>query len=341
MQLNQISRTQTFPTASIDRNKNRMAQEVESEYVVIEKRTVLTNAFADEVANSPLIQKNTEGDARTSMVSPLSSAFSAVNTQQYSSSPDSNKSFNRRVSALSKVYSASPPSWGLFRNIIGSRKQQEQLEPEEVTLITKRKERILSATENLAAMAWEVCKIGDIRLKKMLTLAGIPSGEISTSPPQTISSSDLSNEKRIAQEALGLYLKTLALLQKATTIAREWWEENTRGGERRITTKFSDMVQLVRDKFNEVLEKAEFTRKKAAGASSDTSAERILHEHALELCRMAASNELVGEDPAGSEQSYRTSILILKAVVEDGGISEKDGQLIESCKLHVTNFSSY
>ena len=168
----------------------------------------------------------------------------------------------------------------------------------------------------------------------------------------------------LSEEALVLYVKSLSLLARSMDIAGAWWAKKTRieaGDESAASTRsgasptrgatsvrVNKVVQWVRDRFNEVLEKAEFVRLKliasqqllpldhpshpsnhpfastsTIGASSDNvrvsagvSAEKLMWTRALEMGKSAAVNELVGEDLPGCEISYVTAIRMLEAVLD-------------------------
>ena len=168
----------------------------------------------------------------------------------------------------------------------------------------------------------------------------------------------------VAEEALVLYVKALSLLAKSMDIAARWWARKNRGeviGENSTPrtgpgtsssngTRMNNVVQWIRTRFNEVLEKAELVRLKlidnqrrlpedhpshpnnisaatgsstGLGTSADhivvstgITAEKLMYDRALEMSRSAAINELTGEDLAGCEISYVTAIRMLEAVLE-------------------------
>lgn len=167
----------------------------------------------------------------------------------------------------------------------------------------------------------------------------------------------------VAEEALVLYVKALALLAKAMDIAARWWARKNRADASgdvaayRSTTssaaagqRMNNVVQWIRNRFNEVLEKADLVRLKlidsqrrlpedhpchpnniscttasSAGlgtsadqvvVSSGITAEKLMYDRALEMSRAAAINELTNEDLAGCEISYVTAIRMLEAVLE-------------------------
>ncbi|EXJ79019.1 ULK/ULK protein kinase [Capronia epimyces CBS 606.96] len=177
----------------------------------------------------------------------------------------------------------------------------------------------------------------------------------------------------VAEEALVLYVKALALLAKAMDIAARWWARKNRGEvtgdaatSRPIATsaatgqRMNNVVQWVRGRFNEVLEKADLVRLKlidsqrrlpddhpshpnnisstttsSAGlgtsadqvvVSSGVTAEKLMYDRALEMSRAAAINELTNEDLAGCEISYVTAIRMLEAVLEQDDDSNSSTQ---------------
>jgi len=188
------------------------------------------------------------------------------------------------------------------------------------------------------------------------------SGDTPSDGPLGQTNEDLTIEATVivAEEALVLYVKALALLAKAMDIAARWWnrknrgevtdEKNYRSNTGPIGHRMNNVVQWTRNRFNEVLEKAELVRMKlidsqrrlpedhpshpnnistttasSAGlgtsaeqvvASSGITAEKLMYDRALEMSRAAAINELTNEDLAGCEISYVTAIRMLEAILE-------------------------
>ena len=192
------------------------------------------------------------------------------------------------------------------------------------------------------------------------------SGDNVADGPLGGSNEDLTIEAMVivAEEALVLYVKALALLAKGMDTAARWWDRKTRADAagdvvtyRSGTTsatagqRMNNVVQWVRNRFNEVLEKADLVRLKlidsqrrlpedhpshpnnisattasSAGlgssadqviVSSGITAEKLMYDRALEMSRAAAINELTNEDLAGCEISYVTAIRMLEAVLEN------------------------
>lgn len=171
----------------------------------------------------------------------------------------------------------------------------------------------------------------------------------------------------LSEEALVLYVKALSLLARSMDIAAAWWVRKDHGEIIEESTspkhqsnpahiiaagnRVNNVVQWVRGRFNEVLEKAEFVRRKlieaqkllpldhpshpnnhpasmnsttGMGTSSDNvvvspgvSAEKLMYLRAVEMSRSAAVNELVCDDLPGCEIAYVTAIRMLEAVLMD------------------------
>lgn len=165
----------------------------------------------------------------------------------------------------------------------------------------------------------------------------------------------------LSEEALVLYVKSLTLLAKSMGIANSWWNKKKRAeaasGSTTVKTetavaaaRINSAVQWMRSRFNEVLEKAEFSRLKLIDAqkqlpedhpghpsnhtddsrmdggdsstadgvflSAGTTAERLMYDRAIEMSRSAAINEIANEDLVGCELSYITAIRMLEAILE-------------------------
>jgi serine/threonine-protein kinase ULK/ATG1 len=164
----------------------------------------------------------------------------------------------------------------------------------------------------------------------------------------------------LSEEALVLYVKSLSLLARAMDIASIWWSMKSKGDitsglsavvSQSIVQRINAVVQWVRQRFNEVLEKSEIVRLKLIEAQkllpedhpshpsnqgmdsimSSTgsgmkqvyltpgiTAERLMYDRALEMSRAAAIDEVTNENLPGCEISYITAIRMLEAVLDSG-----------------------
>ncbi|UKZ82302.1 Serine/threonine-protein kinase [Trichoderma virens FT-333] len=164
----------------------------------------------------------------------------------------------------------------------------------------------------------------------------------------------------LSEEALVLYVKSLSLLARAMDIASIWWSKKSKGDvttglsavvSQSVVQRINAVVQWVRQRFNEVLEKSEVVRLKlidaqkqlpedhpshpsnqgvdsimsSAGSGMDQvyltpgiTAEKLMYDRALEMSRAAAIDEVTNENLPGCEISYITAIRMLEAVLDSG-----------------------
>ncbi|CEP60525.1 serine/threonine protein kinase ATG1 LALA0_S01e12904g [Lachancea lanzarotensis] len=150
--------------------------------------------------------------------------------------------------------------------------------------------------------------------------------------------------QQLCTEAILLYMKALSTLARAMQATSSWWY---RSQEKSCSLKLNLLVQWLRDKFNECLERAEFLRLKlvSTGAyqpndstidlsrldelrTSATKAfeaeadrepvflEKLIYDRALEISKTAAKFEMQGEYLNNCEIAYATSLWMLEAVLE-------------------------
>ncbi|KHO00744.1 Serine/threonine-protein kinase [Metarhizium album ARSEF 1941] len=162
----------------------------------------------------------------------------------------------------------------------------------------------------------------------------------------------------LSEEALVLYVKSLTLLARAMDLASVWWAKKGRGDgggglsaavAENIAQSINAIVQWVRHRFNEVLEKSEIVRLKlmeaqkmlpedhpsypsnqgtgslnsSSGSTAKQvyltpgiSAEKLMYDRALEMSRAAAIDEVTNENLPGCKISYITAIRMLEAVLD-------------------------
>ncbi|BDD64040.1 Serine/threonine-protein kinase ulk2 [Monascus purpureus] len=417
--------------------RERAAQDVafERDYVLVEKRAVEVNAFADELAHNPRLQGplsrpgqvGAAGRRTTlqNMPTTTSTSPNAAKAMQAIAGRARADSLHRRQSSYERRYGQSPTSatsaiskalnmasgrlFGvgfspplaitkggrsppLGYNPFPAYPTQGSLmllgdktsnPPDEDT-------RAVQVIEECATRSDVVYGFAEVKYKQLIPLApsvpadspvkpNLPGGDRDSSDPADAGLT-VDAIVTLSEEALVLYVKALALLAKSMDIAGAWWARKNRGetlGELASTkgdgasalvgTRINDVVQWVRNRFNEVLEKAEFVRLKlleaqrrlppdhqshpdnyvtssaGAGTSADVvvspgvTAEKLMYDRALEMSRAAAINELTGEDLAGCEIAYVTAIRMLEAVLEDeelprsgsaGRVSLKDSEKV-------------
>ncbi|KAJ5954831.1 hypothetical protein N7501_009110 [Penicillium viridicatum] len=412
--------------------QDRAAQEVafERDYVVVEKRAVEVNAFADELAHSPRLQgglsrpgqtgagsrrATTQGIPAVSPSSPHANAAKAMQVVSGRSRADSvhqrQHSYERRygqsptsaTSAISKALNmASGRLFGMgFSPPLGITKGGRSpplaynpfpaYPPAHASLLitgdgskpnatVDEDCKAVQAIEECATRSDVVFGFAEVKYKQLIPLAPSAPTDPSARPMDTNIEPDSADSDdgltvdaivTLSEEALVLYVKALSLLAKSMDIAGAWWsrknreevygESPTKDGMSAVAgTRINYVVQWVRSRFNEVIEKAEFVRLKliegqrrlppdhpshpdnhsigSTACSSSTAdvvvspgvtAERLMYDRALEMSRAAAINELTGEDLANCEITYVTAIRMLEAVLEDDGTRSMPGSNID------------
>uniref|UniRef100_A0A0L0P3S8 Serine/threonine-protein kinase ATG1 n=1 Tax=Candidozyma auris TaxID=498019 RepID=A0A0L0P3S8_CANAR len=226
-------------------------------------------------------------------------------------------------------------------------------------------EKVLHQLESIATKSHAISLFADVKFSQLIP-----------SPPSTDEYDDEIMQhndllppkmiKAISEEGVVLYVKTLSLLAKGMGLASEWWmthyDKNEHTGEQQlvrsldlqVTSQINELVQWIRDQFNECLEKAEFiklrleeanesirkdedvtatsnfTEQMSVGGATATTisgdansetvqvvAEKLIFDRALEISRNAAVNELVKEDLKGCELAYSTAIWMLEALLDE------------------------
>ncbi|RLV90707.1 Serine/threonine-protein kinase ATG1 [Spathaspora sp. JA1] len=221
-------------------------------------------------------------------------------------------------------------------------------------------ERVLYKLESIATKAHAVNLFADVKFSQLIPSPPSSDGldddllhQNDMLPPKII--------KTISEEGVVLYVKTLSLLAKGMNIASEWWYnqfdsegllEDNKPPDMQISIKINQLVQWIRDKFNECLEKAEFVKLRLQEANFSINndndeeeeqttkviAEKLIFDRALEMSRNAAVNELVKEDLKGCELAYSTAIWMLEALLDEDSNDELEPRLDEEDKAMVEKF---
>ncbi|KAI7870051.1 kinase-like domain-containing protein [Spinellus fusiger] len=140
------------------------------------------------------------------------------------------------------------------------------------------------------------------------------------------------NEKRVAEEALILHIKALALLEQGMDSARQYWTRISEDQVQLVSARLNTSVQWMRDRFNECLDRASLEGSKCEKDQGSACVEKLLYDCALDMSRTAAVHELVGENIAECEQDYQTAIWLLAAILQSGedepDMEEEDRRII-------------
>lgn len=414
--------TKTTEDAHALEERDRAAQEVafERDYVVVEKRAVEVNAFADELAHSPRIQggmprtqagnmprrATTQALPTTSSASPHGPNSKAMQIVSGRSRADSTHarqhSYERRygqspssaTSAISKALNMasgrlfgmgfspplavtkggrSPPlAYNPFPAYpIGQANLMITGDGAKPNMALDEDYKTVQTIEECATRSDVVYGFAEVKYKQLIPLAPSAQGDPSANAEGSEGGDDgltVDAIVTLSEEALVLYVKALSLLAKSMDIAGSWWSRKNRedtygdsgsrgdGTTALAGTRINNVVQWVRSRFNEVLEKAEFVRLRliesqkrlpldhpghpnnhSIGSTANSSgsadvvvspgvtAEKLMYDRALEMSRTAAINELTSEDLAGCEIAYVTAIRMLEAVLEDDGLRQSTG----------------
>ena len=402
--------------------RERAAQDVafERDYVVVEKRAVEVNAFADELAASPRIHQHdpsrgamvrratTQGQptATTGAQVTPSRAIQIASGKRPEQLHQRQNSYERRIrnptsatSAISKAINMasgrlfgmgfspplgigkgpSPPAYGPFPTyptdkgsllMLGDGKRVQGTQDEDA--------KAVFVIEETATRSDVVYGFAEVKFQQLvptapaddqglgLRQAGISDHNDDRDGAMADDGLTIDAVVTLSEQALVLYVKALSLLAQAMDIAGAWWAHKNRGevldndsirtqpgstNQAAVGKRVNNVVQWVRGRFNEVLEKAEFVRRKlidsqkqlpqehpghpsnhaaassmssgGLGTSADNvvitsgvSAEQLMYDRALEMSRSAAVNELVGDDLPGCEIAYMTAIRMLEAVLD-------------------------
>lgn len=367
---------------------------LEKDYVVVEKRAVEVNAIADELAHAGLGQVAIHPRHNLSSSSSSNDTF-ARDPLMYrrlmrSNSAESQRrpSFaDRRISISISPTNALTKAIGLASNrLFGTPELHEMPEspiaiassstfannllkvnlPSNTAIVAKQSpdEEVLTKLEALATKAHAVNLFADVKFSQLIPSPPSLNGDDDLLPHNDMLPPKMI--KAISEEGVVLYVKTLSLLAKAMQIASEWWYTQYDEDHRQLATlslRINELVQWVRDRFNECLEKAEFIRlrlqeanaaiKKETGDSPSASflddsekngvvAEKLIFDRALEISRNAAVNELVKEDLKGCELAYSTAIWMLEALLDDHTLEEEklddeDRAMVEKFVVSIGN----
>lgn len=327
---------------------NLQAGPLDQEYVVVEKRTVEVNALADELAYSPSStqrKRSTSSSPARAIIVAAASAAAAANPQAYSPTPTTR--LERRMSigygtsptnALTRALSmASARLFGTKVDIHGQTKTisppqfaQQKVIPQNVD---QEERKLIKELESLATKAKVVNLFAEVKFSQL-----VPShpAEMTMNSENDVDNLEPAAIELVAEEALVLHVKTLSLLAKAMELASQWWNSTENPA---ASTRLNDVVQWIREKFNESLGKAEFAQARledvtkgrslsySMNSSSGTSctnmtAEKLIFDRAIEMSRAAVVNEIIGEDLQGCELSYGTAIWMLEALLEAESMDE-------------------
>lgn len=322
--------------------RERVAQDIafERDYVLVEKRAVEVNAFADELAASPQLQRGyqdnpasprggamvrrttTQGaPASTSGAQVTPSRAIQIATIRQRPEQQRTSSYERRygpnptsaTSAISKALNManirlfglgfSPPTgngpsppqgYTAFPMYPTAQGNVLMIGDGGKSLGKDEDSRAVILAEELATRSDVVYGFAEVKYKQLLPITpsndqrlGLGLAGKASSNTDSAEDEDLTVDAvvAIAEEALVLYVKALAILTRSIDVAGTWWGQKNRGevvgesasprahsprtGLAAIGTRMSNVVQWARNRFNECLEKSEYVGRKLIEAQKN------------------------------------------------------------------------
>lgn len=270
--------------------------------------------------------------------------------------------FGFKVSPLRGQKGSSPPLYQAFPTYPTPQASTGLLGDGRTTYSSDEDGRAAQAIEELATRSDCVYGFAEVKYKQLVPLAPSADHGLGGLEPEEMTPEEdgltIEAVVSLSEEALVLYVKSLTLLARAMDIASLWWSKKSRAEAatgvsaavaQSIVQRVNAVVQWVRQRFNEVLEKSEVVRLKLVEAQkqlpedhpshpanhgSDSiassagpgakqvyltpgiSAEKLMYDRALEMSRAAAIDEVTNENLPGCEISYITAIRMLEAVLD-------------------------
>ncbi|KAM4068109.1 kinase [Hirsutella rhossiliensis] len=380
-------RPRAAPSSRQHAEEEKAAQDVmfERDYVVVERRHVEVNALADELAAnermasqgsaghraSQMVRRSTQqgvptsttgADRRASYEKALSASPGSASSAITKAIQDASlRLFGFKMAPVRGAKGHSPPMYQPFpayptpiapAGLLGDGKSSQSAD-EDI--------RAREAMEEYAERSDCVYGFAEVKYEQLVPMApSMDRGLGGITAEQLADDGGLTAEAivSLSEEALVLYVKSLTLLARAMDIASVWWSKKSRSAtgsgvstavSEHVAQKINAIVQWVRQRFNEVLEKSEVVRLKLVEAqkllpedhpshpsnhgqdsvasssgsgfkqvylTAGISAEKLMYDRALEMSRAAAIDEVTNENLPGCKISYVTAIRMLESVLE-------------------------
>ncbi|KAI9167470.1 Serine/threonine-protein kinase ATG1 [Paramyrothecium foliicola] len=324
-----------------------------------------TGAVATPASRTALVaQGRAAHDRRSSYEKAMSASPNSTSSMISKAIQDASvRLFGFKVSPLRTPKGQSPPMYQPFPAYPTPSTSAGLLGDGNSTKSSDEDVRAAHAIEEYATRSDCVYGFAEVKYKQLVPMAPSTDQGLGGISPEQLGTDDdgLTVEAIVAlsEESLVLYVKSLTLLAKAMDIASLWWSKKSKteassgvsaAVAQSVVQRINAVVQWVRGRFNEVLEKSEIVRLKlleaqkllpedhpshpsnhetgstALSAASGTShvcltpgisAEKLMYDRALEMSRAAAIDEVTNENLPGCEISYITAIRMLEAVLDN------------------------
>jgi serine/threonine-protein kinase ULK/ATG1 len=215
---------------------------------------------------------------------------------------------------------------------------------------------IVKKIEDLAQLSYVIYGFAEVKYKQLVPVApsdeglGIGPGGVARKPSSDVIEDDEDDDLTpetvliIAEEALVLYVKTLAMLNKAMDVAGTYWNKHRRGSlspeaaSRAATTaeRLNRVVSWVRDRFNECCVKSEIIARKLKQAQLHLPADHPSHPQNLSAASGSATtvgsaeNILLTTGVTAEKLMYERAIEMSRSAAVD----ELTGHNLPSCDIN-------
>jgi serine/threonine-protein kinase ULK/ATG1 len=215
---------------------------------------------------------------------------------------------------------------------------------------------IVKKIEDLAQLSYVIYGFAEVKYKQLVPVApsdeglGIGPGGVARKPSTDVIEDDEDDDLTpetiliIAEEALVLYVKTLAMLNKAMDVAGTYWNKHRRGSlspeaaSRAATTadRLNRVVSWVRDRFNECCVKSEIIARKLKQAQQHLPTDHPSHPQNLSAASGSATtvgsaeNILLTTGVTAEKLMYERAIEMSRSAAVD----ELTGHNLPSCDIN-------
>ncbi|KAL5121915.1 Serine/threonine-protein kinase [Pleosporales sp. CAS-2024a] len=216
--------------------------------------------------------------------------------------------------------------------------------------------QIVKKIEDLAQLSYVIYGFAEVKYKQLVPVApsdeglGIGPGGVRRKPSTDIIEDDDDDDLTpdtivtIAEEALVLYVKTLALLNKSMDVAGSYWNKHRRGSlspeaasrAAIIADRLNRVVSWVRDRFNECCVKSEIIARKLKQAQQHLPADHPSHPQNLSAASGSATtvgsaeNILLTTGVTAEKLMYDRAIEMSRSAAVD----ELTGHNLPSCDIN-------
>jgi serine/threonine-protein kinase ULK/ATG1 len=210
--------------------------------------------------------------------------------------------------------------------------------------------------EDLAQLSYVIYGFAEVKYKQLVPVApsdeglGIGPGGVARKPSNDVIDDDEDDDLTpetiliIAEEALVLYVKTLAMLNKAMDVAGTYWNKHRRGSmspeaasrAATIAERLNRVVSWLRDRFNECCVKSEIIARKLKQAQQHLPSDHPSHPHNLSAASGSATtvgsaeNILLTTGVTAEKLMYERAIEMSRTAAVD----ELTGHNLPSCDIN-------